>query len=139
MKNESLEQLKKAMEKAESFIGFIKDPSLKGTAFNRTLDILLNSSKQIEDSPLKNAAKKKSEIKAVPEGPKKWIRDLIDEKFFKEPRALSEIVTALANVGHRLKSTDVQPYLKIFMKEKKLRREKGKGKDGKKGWQYSNW
>jgi len=129
------------IENAEKVTSCIKNPQIRGIAFEKILDFLLScDNSDIADKKGKKIKKKKGEKKARKTGLKSWIEEIIDEGFFKTPKNMRDILGFLEERGHHLQRSDVQPYLKIFMKEKKLRRKKQEETEGgKKVWHYSNW
>lgn len=144
IKDIDLARMQKLVEKAEQIISIIKDPQLKSVAFGRVLDFLLHG----RESGGKEATEyvdrvrkiKKVERTKKSDGPKTWMEELIEEGFFEKPKTVKELLSALEERDHHLKNSDMQPYLRIFMKEKRLRRKKQASKEGGKPvWHYSNW
>lgn len=138
VKKIDLTQTQKLVEKAEQIISIIKDPQLKSIAFGRILDFLLHVEGVVfvgeESTKQKTGKIKKSE------GPKLWLEKLIEESFFKTPKNVKEILTELKERDHHLKNSDMPPYLRIFMREKRLRRQKQIPSEGGKAvYHYSNW
>lgn len=134
-------QLQTILKDAEQIVGVIKDKELKPVAFGRIIDFLVNANEgvRIVQPKIKQEIIKSGKVKGGnKEGIKSWFEELVGEHFFQSPKNTSQILEKLEEQGHHLKNSDVQPYLKIFMKEKKLRRRKDKS--GKKTvWHYSNW
>jgi hypothetical protein len=90
---------------AEEATRAIKDPELRRVAFERVLDDLLSGSgratlgnaraaKPVERSTRTAAQPKKSH------GPKGYVRELIEDGFFRKPKTIAEVKAELANRGH---------------------------------------
>ena len=90
---------------AEEATRAIKDPELRRVAFERVLDDLLSgggtatqgdahAAKPVERSTRTAAKPRKSS------GPKGYVRELIDDGFFKKPKTIAEVKAELANRGH---------------------------------------
>lgn len=139
-------QIKKLIQEAKDSVSVVKDPQLRQIAFGRILDFFLSSDYVLEGQRNDKKGGRKI-LKKIPskehkkrKGPKVWMEELIEQDFFKKPKSLKEIIGQLETLGHHLRSSDVQPYLQIFMDNKKLRRKKqAPGGGGKKCWHYVNW
>lgn len=139
-----LRQMQNFVEKAEQIVSAIKNPQLKPVAFGRVLDFLLHGGEDRGKVSTKHIGKvrtiKKVERTKKRDGPKTWMEELIEEGFFEKPKTVKELLSVLEERDHHLKNSDMQPYLRIFMKEKGLRRKKQASKEGGKAvWHYSNW
>lgn len=131
---------------AEEATRAIKDPELRRVAFERVLDDLLSgggtatrggarAAKHVERSTRMPAKDKKSS------GPKGYVRELIDDGFFKKPKTIAEVKAELANRGHHIALTSLSGPLQNLCKERLLRRHKAKSGDKAKkvAYNYSEW
>ena len=131
---------------AEEATRAIKDPELRRVAFERVLDDLLSGGgtttqtgarapKQVERSTRRATRPKKST------GPKGYVRELIDDGFFKKPKTIAEVKAELANRGHHIAITSLSGPLQSLCQNRVLRRHKTKSSDeGKKAtYNYSEW
>ena len=85
-------------------------------------------------------AKAHSASKPKASGPKAWLRDLIDEDFFKKPQSLRQVVEELGNRSHHLPQTALTSPLEALCHEKLLRRKKMPPAEGKAPvYHWSNW
>src|SRR5438093_700611 len=82
------------IETAEKAVATVKDPRLREIAFGRILDHLLASKKpdpvKSNHAATKKLGREKREAKAAPTGVTAWLRELVDEGFFSEPRFMKE-------------------------------------------------
>lgn len=86
--------------------------------------------------PTKRAAKKKTEKKAPTKkaparqrgdrlGPKKLLEQLIQERFFSEPRVIKDVIAYVADtMGRTYKATELSPALVRLLRDKRLSRTK---------------
>jgi len=123
----------------------IKDPELRRVAFERVLDDLLagggtatggaRAAKQIERSTRRVAKTRKNS------GPKAYVRELIDDGFFKKPKTIAEVKAELANRGHHIALTSLSGPLQTLCQDRVLRRHKAKAGDKakKSAFNYSEW
>lgn len=130
---------------AEEATRAIKDPELRRVAFERVLDDLLTASgtatpskprlaKHTERAARRAVATKKSR------GPKGYIRELVDDGFFKKPKTIAEVKAELANRGHHIALTSLSGPLQSLCQDRILRRHKAKSEKGKKAaYKYSEW
>lgn len=131
---------------AEKAVAAVKDPELKQAAFVKVLDTLLaaaseSSSSGDEDEPQKaKASKAKSEPKQLKRssGTAGYIKELINEGFFKTQRTIGAVKTELANRGHHFPLTHLSKPLQRLCQQKLLRREK-KTDGNKSVFAYSKW
>jgi len=72
-------------------------------------------------------------------GTKTWLEELIEEEFFKTPKSGKNILEALDERGHILKSTDITNPLALLVNDKKLRRRKMAVEGGKSQLHWYNW
>jgi hypothetical protein len=88
----------------------------------------------------RRAAKRSGESTSrAPSGTTDYIRELIEEDFFKAPRGLSDVKNKLAEGGHIYPLTNLSPVMLGLTKKRELRRIKEGAKKGKGGtWKYVN-
>ena len=89
---------------------------------------------QFDGAPTKSeprAAKRRQSSGAANDGPAGLLTGLIDDGFFKKPKALAAIKAALEEKGHYYPRTTLSPLLIRFVRKKNLRRIKDK-----KRWVY---
>lgn len=142
MSNIDEKKWQQIIKKAETIVSIVKNPQLKMIAFGKILDLLFQGRDigTVSKPATTRIKAEKVKTRKARKGPKLFISELIDENFFKSPKNAPKILKELAERGHHLKSSDLQPYLKIFMDERRLRRKKRKPKEGGKPlWHYSNW
>ena len=131
---------------AEEATRAIKDPELRRVAFERVLDDLLSgggtatqgdahAAKPVERSTRTAAKPRKSS------GPKGYVRELIDDGFFKKPKTIAEVKAELANRGHHIALTSLSGPLQTLCQDRLLRRHKAKSGDKAKkaSYNYSEW
>lgn len=130
---------------AEDATKAIKDPELRRVAFERVLDDLLSGggtastaaapTKRAKRAPRKGVSQKRSG------GPKTYVRELIDEGFFKKPKTIAEVKAELANRGHHIALTSLSGPLQKLCQERLLRRHKATSGDKSKKitFNYSEW
>jgi hypothetical protein len=131
---------------AEEATRAIKDPELRRVAFERVLDDLLagstgtSQSRALSVKPARPAAQTSSKAKKS-RGPKGYIRQLVDDGFFKKPKTIAEVKAELANRGHHIALTSLSAPLQSLCQDRVLRRHKAKpGDKGKKAaYNYSEW
>jgi hypothetical protein len=131
---------------AEEATKAIKDPELRRVAFERVLDDLLagagtaSESRARSTKPTQRAARTPARAKTN-RGPKGYIRELIDDGFFKKPKTISQVKAELGNRGHHIALTSLSGPLQSLCKDRVLRRHKAKA--GEKGtkvtYNYSEW
>jgi hypothetical protein len=86
---------------AEQAVASVKDPELKRVAFQKVLEHLLtsdmvaSSSKRAERRD--QSAQPKKHKAANDAGPKSYIKEMVEEGFFKKPKTISETRTELGN------------------------------------------
>lgn len=120
---------------AEKAVQNVKDPELKRIAFQKVLEELMGGRKaQSERLPKRGRAAKSARAKASRGGPRTYIREMIDEGFFKKPKALPDVKAELENRGHHIPLTSLSGPLQQLCKSKELRRQKTEGR-----FVYSNW
>lgn len=132
------------LETAELAVAAVKDPRLREIAFGRILDHLLTSKEPKADCEPASAKPKpsteKAEQKRSSSGVTAWLRELVDERFFSEPKSMSQILEELSNRSHHLRAQDLTKQLQCFCHDKALRRRKQAPADGKREvFHWSNW
>jgi hypothetical protein len=134
---------------AENAVKGLKDPELKRIAFQKVLDDLLEgagrgaASSRAPSRPAKKTtgrrrAKTKT-AKVARGGPNAYIRELIEEGFFKKPKTISDVKVELENRGHHIPLTSLSGPLQSLCQARKLRRTRTKEPGAKKTFVYSNW
>jgi hypothetical protein len=122
---------------AERSVQGVKDPELRRIAFQKVLDELLSggaSSGSRSKRRTKKASKATTARKAAKSGTVTYIRELIEEDFFKKPKAITDVKVELENRGHHIPITSLSGPLQRLCKQKKLRRQRNEGR-----YVYSNW
>jgi hypothetical protein len=134
------------VNRAEESTRAIKDPELRRVAFERVLDDLLSGGGNIVESGRHPGGKVKlpgsppAKTKKF-NGPKGYVRELIDDGFFKKPKTIAEVKAELSNRGHHIALTSLSGPLQTLCQDRLLRRNKGKpaGKAKKATFNYSEW
>lgn len=126
---------------AEKAVASVKDADLKKIAFQKVLDDLLGSSSGVKETSARSAkaphrARKTSGGATSKAGPKAYVEELIEDGFFKKPKPISEIRTALENLGHHIPVTSLSGPLQKLCQQKQLRRQKPAGSGT---YTYSVW
>ena len=131
---------------AEQATKAIKDPELRRVAFERVLDDLLSGGGTPtpgETRPPKRGTRSNHHAgkPRVSHGPKGYVRELIDDGFFKKPKTMAQVKAELGNRGHHIAITSLSGPLQQLCQERALRRQKTASNDGgKKGtFNYSEW
>lgn len=128
----------KLFEDAEKAVSGIKNEKLKEIAFDKLLNHLLkdNSRSGDDEGEVEKDEKpkrRKTKVKASSsrggskpskDGPKAWLRELVEEGFFKKPKSSSAIREELETRSHHLKATDLTLPLQALCHERLLRRKK---------------
>lgn len=122
----------------------IKDPELRRVAFERVLDDLLSGGGTAtpDARPARGATRsKRAAAKAPARGPKGYVRELVEENFFKRPKTIAQVKAELANRGHHIAITSLSGPLQSLCQERVLRRHKAKAGDKAKKptYNYSVW
>lgn len=135
------------VSQAERAVAAVNDPELRRVAFERVLDDLLSgegtASPEAVGAP-RSSARDRPRVVAKPQktrGPKGYVRELIDDGFFKKPKTIAEVKAELANRGHHIALTSLSGPLQQLCQKRALRRHKAKASDkGKKAaYNYSEW
>lgn len=136
------EKLTGIVIEAEKVASKVSNIELRKAAFDRILEHLLQTDLQSveKNKTVKIAPKVKvpGDLKAKP-GTKTWLEELIEENFFKTPKSSKNILEALDERGHILKSTDITGALALLVNEKKLRRQKMAVEGRKAQLHWYNW
>ncbi len=120
---------------AEKAVQGIKDPELKRIAFQKILEELLGGhGGQTARADRKAQPAGGTRAKATRGGPRAYIREMIEEGFFKKQKALPDVKAELENRGHHIPLTSLSGPLQQLCKAKELRRQKSDGR-----FVYSNW
>jgi len=128
---------------AEAAVNDLKDPELKRIAFEKILEDLMRggeAKRQPSTSPSTARPKAKSEkatkAKSAKGGTSSYIRELIEDSFFKKPKTISEVKVELENLGHHIPLHSLSTPLQRLCQSRELRR----GRDNeKKTFLYSEW
>jgi hypothetical protein len=128
---------------AENAVSSVKDPELRRAAFEKVLDDLLaaagpsvSAKTQEHVARPRSGAQRKRKRSAGPSG---YIEELIDEKFFKKPKTISQVKAELANRGHHIPLTSLSGPLQKLCQCRLLRRHKAKTTRNKQTYNYSEW
>jgi len=128
---------------AEQAVSNIADSELKKIAFDRVLERLLQTGSVKSREGVQEVGHSKDrngKDNSSKPGPKTWIRELVNDGFFKTPKTNSAIRTALDERGHILKATDLTNPLASLVNEQVLRRKKMPAEDGGKDQvHWHNW
>jgi hypothetical protein len=130
---------------AENAVKGLKDPELKRIAFQKVLDDLIGTSDRPapSGSPATSRAKKSAKsakTKATTKGgPRAYIRELVEEGFFKKPKTISDLKVELENRGHHIPLTSLSGPMQQLCKVRELRRKRTEEPGAKKTFVYSNW
>ena len=131
---------------AEEATRAIKDAELRRVAFERVLDDLLSGGGTATRSGAhapKHVARS-TRIAGKPRkssGPKGYVREMIDDGFFKKPKTIAQVKAELANRGHHIALTSLSGPLQTLCQDRLLRRHKAKSGDKAKkaSFNYSEW
>jgi len=138
------------VKQAEQAVKGVSDPELRRVAFEKILAALLEKSDFGSTSKPHKAKKSASATVSSPkklerknQGPKAYIRELINEKFFAKPKSLPQVKAELENRGHHIAVTSLSGPLQALCQDKLLRRQKksapGKGGKQRQAYTYSEW
>jgi hypothetical protein len=127
---------------AEQAVQGVKDAELRRIAFQKVLEELLGGGSSRSGHQVKGNHRAKkvnskppSKRKQPSAGPINYIRELVDEGFFKKtPRTIAETKDELRNHGHHLPVTSLSGPLQRLCQKKELRRHRDDG-----GYVYSNY
>ena len=142
--NNATTDLTPHLEIAEKAVAAVKDPRLREIAFGRILDHLL-ASKNSDPSKTDFAVIGKQpggkpKTKTASTGTSAWLRELVDEGFFAEPKSIKQILQELSNRSHHLRGTDLTRQMQQLCHDKLLRRRKqASASGGKEVFHWSNW
>jgi hypothetical protein len=131
---------------AENAVKGLKDPELKRIAFQKVLDDLIGASDRPIQTPssgragkAKKAAKASKSKPATRGGPRAYIRELVEEDFFKKPKTISDVKVELENRGHHIPLTSLSGPMQQLCRLRELRRKRTEEPGAKKTFVYSNW
>jgi len=134
------------VSQAEQAVAAIKDPELRRVAFERVLDDLLSGAGGRAGAAVPSESKKRPPQRAATpakktSGPKGYVRELVQDAFFKKPKTIAEVKAELANRGHHIALTSLSGPLQHLCQQRVLRRQKAKagGKGNKVAYNYSEW
>jgi hypothetical protein len=123
------------VEQAEKAVQSVKDPELKGIAFQKVLEELLaggTGSERVQER--RTSSRSGSKRKSARGGTSTYLRELVAEGFFKKPKGITDVKVELENRGHHIPLTSLSGPLQTLCKERKLRRQRNEGR-----FVYSNW
>jgi hypothetical protein len=131
---------------AEEATKAIKDPELRRVAFERVLDDLLSGASAATPRETRPAQRGGCPPRATGKpkaghGPKAYVRELIDDGFFKKPKTIAEVRAELGNRGHHIAITSLSGPLQKLCQERALRRQRAASDDNGKraAFNYSEW
>jgi hypothetical protein len=139
------EQLRRAIETAQSVTQGIGDPQLRGIAFGKVLERLLAGeplalTPHVEHPRPSPSQPQKVAVPPGREGPNAWIAALVAEGFFSKSQSLADVTEAVRARGHNVESKNVTAPLEKLLQTKVLRRERTASGTAKRGlWMYSNY
>ena len=130
---------------AEKAVSAVKDPELRRVAFQKILDEMLSLGRPSDVEASVKAAKKAAPVnaKALAKHTRKpgtlgYVRELIDEGFFKKQMTISQLKAELENRGHHIPLTALSGPLQRLVQTRALRRNKVKS-GNRSTFAYSNW
>ena len=136
----------KVFEEAEKQVAAIKSEKLREIAFEKLISYLLegDTPNRVKNSASNFTGKKVSrsivkEGKTRTDGPKAWIKELVDEGFFANPKSSAQIREELETRSHHLSSTDITRPLETLCHGKLLRRKKITSDGGKEVLHWVKW
>lgn len=133
------------VSQAEKAVVSIKDPELRRVAFERVLEDLLSSGGAGALAAVPSSKARRPKTVNTPRkagkarGPKSYVRELVDDGFFKKPKTIAEVKAELANQGHHIAQTSLSGPLQSLCQDRVLRRHKTKVKGKKETFNYSEW
>ncbi|MCX6615766.1 MAG: hypothetical protein NTZ98_06665 [Acidobacteria bacterium] len=71
-------------------------------------------------------------------GPKGYVKEMIDDGFFKKPKTIAQVKAELENRGHHIPLTSLSGPLQRLCQDRKLRRQKTRV-GNKDTYSYSEW
>lgn len=136
------------VKQAEVAVRSIKDIELRKIAFQKLLETLLTQSRaprregeEVSRSRASGSAASRrsgSRPGRKKDGPTGYVKELIEESFFKAPKSLGEVRTELGNRGHHVPLTSLSRPMMLLCRDRFLRRQKEKS-GNKVIFTYSNW
>jgi|GEM_PF-1423210 len=147
------EDFSKLFQDAEKSVSGIKNERLREIAFEKLISHLLTNDLDKDDDEEKSEKTSHKKVKShrsspkrrgpstsKKEGPLTWIKELIDEGFFKKPKSSNQIREELETRSHHLKATDLTRPLEALCHDKFLKRNKiASEKGGKPVLHWVNW
>jgi hypothetical protein len=143
-------QFAEIVKEAEQAVKGVSDPELKRVAFEKILAALLEKTDRskgthpkIQKEPTSSGHRGVKSRKSRGTGPKAYICELVEEKFFSKPKSLSQVKAELENRGHHIAVTNLSGPMQSLCKDKLLRRQKtkapSKGGKERQTYTYSEW
>jgi len=143
-------QFAEIVKQAEQAVKGVSDPELRRVAFEKILATLIEKANTSMGTHQKKHKTSKSSLPlrtktstSKAQGPKAYVRELIDEGFFSKPKSLPQIKAELENLGHHIPVTSLSGPLQSLCKDKLVRRQKtkapGKGGKERQTYTYSKW
>lgn len=144
------------VKQAEAAVEGIRDPELRRVAFEKVLDDLLASMRAEPElgpeAPLARPGGRREKAEAGvarparrarererSQGPIGYVKELVDDGFFKKPKTIAEVKAELGNRGHHIALTSLSPTMVRLVRQRNLRRQMGKTTGNKKTYIYSEW
>jgi len=126
---------------AERAVSGVKDAELRRVAFEKILEDLLGSGSSKRSTGKSSGLKKVSQggKKSGRRGPTGYLREMVDEGFFKKPKTMAAVKAELENRGHHIPFTSLSGPLQTLCQKKELRRQKTKTTGKKQAYTYSEW
>jgi hypothetical protein len=126
--------------KAEEAVKSVKDPELRRVAFQKVLDDLLASKPTSQRrAPEKRRSKVATSEKSKKGGPQAYVREMVDDGFFKKPKTIALVRAELENRGHHIPITSLSGPLQKLCQQRVLRRQRSKRNGKKTVFTYTEW
>jgi hypothetical protein len=126
---------------AERSVQGVKDPELRRIAFQKVLEELISGgtgsgrgSRRERRAKKARGGKATVSRKSSRSGPTSYLLEMVEDGFFKKPKAITDVKVELENQGHHIPLTSLSGPLQTLCKRKKLRRQRSEGR-----FLYSNW
>src|SRR5262245_44804133 len=91
---------------AEQSVQGVKDPELRRIAFQKVLEELLSGGRSTDTSPRRRArntpADRPKIRRKTPRGATTYLRELVDDGFFKKQVSITDVKVQLENQGHHI-------------------------------------
>lgn len=141
MPDDEQERMKRVASQAEEAVQSVKDPELRKVAYEKVLARLLDegpsSRRRVESSNPRFRAPTDAKPKAR-SGPMVWLREMVEEGFFKKPKTAPEILARLKEAEHHLEYPAITGQLKSLCNQHILRRVSASDEKGKRA-AWVNW